>query len=95
MLNEGFQLRRNLDQNAFQVPMTHPDVKKPGRNAGYRVRLDQDGRPSFVEELTAETMASLWCHREGRIMYAGTIPPLLFLPGVSRLLVLRTGRATR
>lgn len=66
MLNEGFQLRRNLDQNAFQVPMTHPDVKKPGRNAGYRVRLDQDGRPSFVEELTAETMASLWCHREGK-----------------------------
>ncbi len=66
MLSEAYDLRRNLDEIGFDVPADHPDVKKPGKNPGYRVGLGKDGLPQVVEEVDRESMGKLWYHREGK-----------------------------
>ena len=65
MLSEGYDLLRGLDGTGFDIPMAHGDVKKPGKNPGYRVDLDDDGCPQIVEEMDGESMGRLWYHREG------------------------------
>jgi hypothetical protein len=66
MLSEGYDLRRNLDETGFHIPTHHPDVKKPGKNPGYRVGLGDEGLPQIVEEVDRESMGELWYHREGK-----------------------------
>lgn len=66
MLSEGYDLLRNLDETGFDIPMDHRDVKKPGKNPGYRVGLGDDGLPQIVEEVDRESMGRLWYHREGK-----------------------------
>jgi hypothetical protein len=66
MLSEGYILRRDLDAAGFDIPATHPDVKKPGKNPGYRVGLGYDGFPHIVEEVDRDSMGNLWYHREGK-----------------------------
>lgn len=66
MLSEGYDLRRNLDEIGFDIPLDHPDVKKPGKNPGYRTGLGGDSLPQTVEEIDRESMGKLWYHREGK-----------------------------
>ena len=66
MLSEAYDLRRNLDATGFDIPADHPDVKKPGKNPGYRIGLGGDGLPQIVEEVDRESMGRLWYHREGK-----------------------------
>ncbi|MBN2512379.1 MAG: type I-C CRISPR-associated protein Cas8c/Csd1 [Sedimentisphaerales bacterium] len=66
MLSEAYDLLRSLDEIDFDIPTNHPDVKKPGKNPGYRVCLGVDGLPQIVEELGRESMGKLWYHREGK-----------------------------
>lgn len=66
MLNELLTLRRNLESVESELPTRHPDVKTPGRFPGYRVNLDEDGRPAGIAELQAEEMSRLWTIREGK-----------------------------
>lgn len=66
MLSEAYDLRRSLDEIRFDIPTNHPDVKKPGKNPGYRVGLGDDGYPCTVDEIDRNTMSSLWTHREGK-----------------------------
>lgn len=66
MLNESYDLRRSLDEIGFDIPMHHPDVKKPGKNPGYLVGLGINGLPQIVEEVDRESMGKLWYHREGK-----------------------------
>jgi CRISPR-associated protein (Cas_Csd1) len=66
MLSEGFDLLRGLKEAGFDIPMAHGDVKKPGKNLGYRVNLAEDGFPQIVEEMDGESMGKLWYHREGK-----------------------------
>lgn len=65
MLSEGYKLLRNLEDTGFDILITHPDVKKPGKNPGYRVNLGDKGLPQTVEEIDKESMGKLWYHREG------------------------------
>ena len=67
MLSEGYDLRRNLDDTGFDIPTRHRDVKKPGKNPGYRVGLAADGHPQMVEEVDRESMGRLWYHMEGKM----------------------------
>jgi hypothetical protein len=66
MLSEAYDLRRSLDETGFDIPTNHPDVKKPGKNPGYRVGLGDNGLPHIVEEVDRESMGRLWYHREGK-----------------------------
>ena len=66
MLSEAYDLRRSLDDAGFDVPANHPDVKRPGKNPGYRVRLRDNGLMQIVEEVDRESMGRLWYHREGK-----------------------------
>ncbi len=66
MIGEAYDLRKSLDEIRFHVPMNHPDVKRPGKNPGYRVRLRENGLVRIVEEVDRESMGSLWYHREGK-----------------------------
>jgi len=66
MLSEAYNLRRSLDETGFYVPFNHPDVKRPGKNPGYRVRLRDNGPLQIVEEVDRESMGRLWYHREGK-----------------------------
>lgn len=65
MLSEGYDLLHSLVEAGF-VPTNHSDVKKPGKNPGYRVGLGDDGLPQIVEEVDRESMGRLWYHREGK-----------------------------
>ena len=67
MLSEGYDLRRNLDDTGYDIPTHHRDVKKPGKNPGYRVGLAADGHPQMVEEVDRESMGRLWYHMEGKM----------------------------
>ena len=67
MLSEAYDLLRNLKDTGFNIPTDHRDVKKPGKNPGYRMRLGNDGLPQIVEEVDRESMGSLWCHMEGKM----------------------------
>ena len=66
MLSEAYDLRRSLDETGFDVPVNHPDVKRPGKNPGYRVYLRANGPLQIVEEVDRESMGQLWYHREGK-----------------------------
>jgi hypothetical protein len=66
MLSEAYDLRRSLDEIGFDIPANHPDVKRPGKNPGYRVRLRDNGPLQIVEEVDRESMGRLWYHREGK-----------------------------
>lgn len=66
MLSEAYNLRCILEDCGFDIPSNNPDVKRPGKNAGYRVGLGEDGLPKIVEELDRESMGRLWYHREGK-----------------------------
>jgi hypothetical protein len=66
MLSEAYDLRRSLDETSFDVPANHPDVKRPGKNPGYRVRLRDNEHLQTVEEVDRESMGRLWYHREGK-----------------------------
>jgi hypothetical protein len=66
MLSEGYDLLRSLEETGFEICAGHRDVKKPGKNPGYRVGLGEDGLPQIVEELDRESMGKLWYHREGK-----------------------------
>ncbi len=66
MLSEAYDLRRSLDETGFDVPVNHPDVKRPGKNPGYRVYLRDNGPLQIVEEVDRESMGQLWYHREGK-----------------------------
>jgi hypothetical protein len=66
MLSEGYDLLRNLHETGIDIPVDHRDVKRPGKNPGYRVRLGKDGLPKIVEEVDRESMGRLWYHREGK-----------------------------
>jgi hypothetical protein len=66
MLSEGYELLRSLEETGFNIGPSHPDVKKPGKNPGYKVGLGSDGLPQLVEELNRETMGNLWYHRDGK-----------------------------
>jgi len=66
VLSEAYDLLRSLDEIGFPIPTNHPDVKKPGKNPGYRVGLGDDGLPQIVEEVDRESMGRLWYHREGK-----------------------------
>jgi hypothetical protein len=66
MLSEGYDLLRNLNETGFDIPLDHRDVKRPGKNPGYRVGLGEDGLPQIVEEVDRESMGRLWYHREGK-----------------------------
>jgi hypothetical protein len=66
MLSEGYDLLRSIDEAGIDIPVVHGDVKKPGKNPGYRVDLDDDGFPQIVEEMDGESMGRLWYHREGK-----------------------------
>lgn len=66
MLSEAYKLRRSLDETGFDVPANHPDVKRPGKNPGYRVYLRDNGPLQIVEEVDRESMGQLWYHREGK-----------------------------
>ena len=65
MLSEAYDLRRSLDEAGFDVPVNHPDVKRPGKNPGYLVYLRDNGPLQIVEEVDRESMGQLWYHREG------------------------------
>jgi hypothetical protein len=66
MLGEGYALWRSLEEIGFVIPLVHRDVKRPGKSPGYRVGLGEDGFPQLVQEMDGESMARLWCHREGK-----------------------------
>ncbi|PXF56645.1 MAG: hypothetical protein C4B58_12750 [Deltaproteobacteria bacterium] len=66
MLSEAYDLRRSLDEIGFDIPKNHPDVKTPGKNPGYRVRLRDNGPLQIVEEVDRESMRRLWYHRKGK-----------------------------
>ena len=66
MLSEGYDLLRNLVETGFDIPIDHRDVKRPGKNPGYRVGLGNDGLAQVVEELDRESMGRLWYHRKGK-----------------------------
>jgi hypothetical protein len=66
MLSEAYDLRRSLDEIGFDILANHPDVKRPGKNPGYRVRLRDNGPLQIVEEVDRESMGRLWYHREGK-----------------------------
>lgn len=66
MLSEGYDLLRNLKEIGFDIPLNHRDVKRPGKNPGYRVDLTDDGFPQIVDEMDGESLGSLWYHREGK-----------------------------
>jgi hypothetical protein len=66
MLSEGYDLLRGLKKTGFEIPPHHPDVKKPGKNPGYRVGLGEDGLPHLVEEVNRDLMGRLWYHRAGK-----------------------------
>lgn len=65
MLSEGYELLRSLGDTGFDILITHPDIKKPGKKPGYRLGLGGDGFLQLVEEIDRDTMGSLWYHREG------------------------------
>lgn len=66
MLSEGYDLLHSLVKAGFDIPTNHSDVKKPGKNPGYRVGLGDDGLPQIVEKVDRESMGRLWYHREGK-----------------------------
>lgn len=66
MLSEAYGLCRSLEQNSCELPESHPDVKEPGKNPGYRVALGEDGLPQEIEEVEREEMACFWTIREGK-----------------------------
>jgi hypothetical protein len=67
MLSEAYALLRNLNETGFDIPIDHGDVKKPGKNPGYRVGLGDGGVARIVEELDGDSMGNLWYHREGKM----------------------------
>jgi len=66
MLNEGFVLFRNLKKMEYEIQDSHPDIKKPGKNSGYKVGLGIDGYPQTIIEVGQDEMEQLWTHREGK-----------------------------
>lgn len=66
MLNEGMLLLRSLREVEYEIQSSHPDIKQPGKNAGYRVGLGADGYPQTINELDKNEMAQMWTHREGK-----------------------------
>jgi len=66
MLNEGLFLLRNLREVGYEIQSSHPDIKRPGKNAGYLVGLGDDGYPQTINEIDRNEMAQLWTHREGK-----------------------------
>jgi len=66
MLSEGYDLLHSLDEIGFPILTDHRDVKRPGKNPGYRVGLGDNGVPQIVEEVDRESMGRLWYHREGK-----------------------------
>lgn len=66
MLSEGFDLLHSLDKIGFPILTDHRDVKRPGKNPGYRVGLGDNGLPQIVEEVDRESMGGLWYHMEGK-----------------------------
>ncbi len=66
MLNEAYDLRRNLDEIGFDIPVNHPDVKTPGKNQGYILKLGRNGLLHTIDEIDKESMGELWCHRDAK-----------------------------
>lgn len=66
MLNELYQLSRNLQESGIQLVDLHQNIKTPGKAAGFIVGIDQNGMPHTVEPISAENMHKLWTLRKGQ-----------------------------
>ncbi len=66
MLNELYQLSRNLQKCGIQLVDLHQNIKTPGKAAGFIVGIDQNGIPQAVEHISAENMHKLWTLRKGQ-----------------------------
>ena len=62
MLNELYQLSRNLQKCGVQISEPEQDVQVPGKGKGLIVGINQDGLPEFIEYV--ENMAKLWTLRK-------------------------------
>lgn len=65
MLNELYQLSRNLQKSGIQVGKPHQYVESPGKSEGFIVYVNNTGLPEDIEHTTAEQMKRLWTLRKG------------------------------
>ncbi|MCL5236579.1 MAG: type I-C CRISPR-associated protein Cas8c/Csd1 [Nitrospirae bacterium] len=65
MLNELYQLSRNLQKCGIQVSEPHQYVESPGKSEGFIVCINSAGLPEVIEYITAEQMKKLWTLRKG------------------------------
>ncbi|MBI5665802.1 MAG: hypothetical protein HZC49_12070 [Nitrospirae bacterium] len=66
MLNELYQLSRNLQQCGIVFGTLHQDVKTPGKGDGFIIEVDKQGQPVNIEFTESTKMAKLWTIRKGK-----------------------------
>ena len=66
MLNELYQLSRNLQKCGIVFETPHQDVKKPGKGDGFIVGVNSKGQPENIEYIDSENMTKLWAIRKGK-----------------------------
>ncbi len=60
MLNELYQLSRNLQKCGIQVGKPHQYVESPGKKEGFVVCVNNAGLPETIEYVTADQIKKLW-----------------------------------
>lgn len=65
MLNELYQLSRNLQKCGIPVSKPHQYIESPGKSEGFIVYVNETGLPDTIEYVTAEQMKNLWTLRKG------------------------------
>jgi len=66
MLNELYQLSRNLQKCGIEFGTQHQDVKKPGKGDGFIIEVNKQGQPANIEFTDSAKMIKLWTIRKGK-----------------------------
>ncbi len=66
MLNELYQLSRNLQKCGIVFGTPHQDVKTPGKGDGFTIGINSQGQPEHIEYMDSVKMTKLWTIRKGK-----------------------------
>jgi|WetSurMetagenome_2_1015567.scaffolds.fasta_scaffold00072_8 hypothetical protein len=86
MINELYTAYKNLKKQNITFCSPHPDVKSPGKKAGFIVGIGEDKLPKNIEYRSKDQMHVLWTLRKGMhnsFPFIGIKEPLRKLKGDS------------
>lgn len=66
MLNELYQLSRNLQKCGIVFGTPHQDVKTPGKGDGFTIGINSQCQPEHIEYMDSVKMTKLWTIRKGK-----------------------------